>query len=390
MAETIAGTGWYNAGQDCTAATRVLAGSKVYDDVLQGLADQAARLQDRRHAGPRDEPRAAQLRASSASASRASSSARPTTPRSSPAASEPDLPGLLPRADRRRRPAPGRRDDPARDLRPGDHGAAVHRRGRGDRVGQRHARTGSRHRSGRATSAARCASARRCASAACGSTTTSRSRARCRTAASSSPATARTSRCTPRGLHRRQARDGELCPSRRPRVAGARAWSAPRRRLSSSRRRLLPAVGRVFVRGRGTCSASRSRSASRSSASSRLRACERASCATAVTRGPSLALIRAFCASDRTPDARTSKTASIRDAVTFACWPRDPRTARRGSRSRRSARKVRHECAGKSVTGGGRLTPIERNFPHPYSYSRRDGSVRSPSWKPQHSTPPQD
>ena len=36
MAETIAGTGWYNAGQDCTAATRVLAGSKVYDDVAAG------------------------------------------------------------------------------------------------------------------------------------------------------------------------------------------------------------------------------------------------------------------------------------------------------------------------------------------------------------------
>jgi betaine-aldehyde dehydrogenase len=28
-------------GQDCTAATRVLASSKVYDDVLQGLAEQA-------------------------------------------------------------------------------------------------------------------------------------------------------------------------------------------------------------------------------------------------------------------------------------------------------------------------------------------------------------
>src|SRR5262245_17408206 len=42
VAETIAGTGWYNAGQDCTAATRVLAGSKVYDDVLSGLAGQAA------------------------------------------------------------------------------------------------------------------------------------------------------------------------------------------------------------------------------------------------------------------------------------------------------------------------------------------------------------
>jgi betaine-aldehyde dehydrogenase len=42
VAETIAGTGWYNAGQDCTAATRVLASSKVYDDVLSGLAGQAS------------------------------------------------------------------------------------------------------------------------------------------------------------------------------------------------------------------------------------------------------------------------------------------------------------------------------------------------------------
>jgi betaine-aldehyde dehydrogenase len=39
--ETIAGTGYYNAGQDCTAATRVLAGRGVYDDVLSGLAEQA-------------------------------------------------------------------------------------------------------------------------------------------------------------------------------------------------------------------------------------------------------------------------------------------------------------------------------------------------------------
>ena len=39
--ETIAGTGYYNAGQDCTAATRVLAGKGVYDDVVSGLADQA-------------------------------------------------------------------------------------------------------------------------------------------------------------------------------------------------------------------------------------------------------------------------------------------------------------------------------------------------------------
>ncbi len=42
--ETIAGTGYYNAGQDCTAATRVLAAGKVYDDVVAGLAEQASGL----------------------------------------------------------------------------------------------------------------------------------------------------------------------------------------------------------------------------------------------------------------------------------------------------------------------------------------------------------
>src|SRR5215218_2388117 len=39
--ETIAATGLYNAGQDCTAATRVLAGKGVYHDVVSGLAEQA-------------------------------------------------------------------------------------------------------------------------------------------------------------------------------------------------------------------------------------------------------------------------------------------------------------------------------------------------------------
>jgi betaine-aldehyde dehydrogenase len=42
--ETIAAMGYYNAGQDCTAATRVLASKKVYDDVVAGLADQAKSL----------------------------------------------------------------------------------------------------------------------------------------------------------------------------------------------------------------------------------------------------------------------------------------------------------------------------------------------------------
>jgi betaine-aldehyde dehydrogenase len=39
--ETIAATAYYNGGQDCTAATRVLASKGVYDDVVNGLAGEA-------------------------------------------------------------------------------------------------------------------------------------------------------------------------------------------------------------------------------------------------------------------------------------------------------------------------------------------------------------
>jgi betaine-aldehyde dehydrogenase len=39
--EFIAATALFNAGQDCTAATRILASDKVYDDVVNGLAEQA-------------------------------------------------------------------------------------------------------------------------------------------------------------------------------------------------------------------------------------------------------------------------------------------------------------------------------------------------------------
>jgi betaine-aldehyde dehydrogenase len=42
--ETIAAMGYYNAGQDCTAATRVMAAADVYDDVVAGLAEQAKGL----------------------------------------------------------------------------------------------------------------------------------------------------------------------------------------------------------------------------------------------------------------------------------------------------------------------------------------------------------
>jgi len=39
--ETIAMTGYFNAGQDCTAATRVIAGPKIYGDFVDALAEQA-------------------------------------------------------------------------------------------------------------------------------------------------------------------------------------------------------------------------------------------------------------------------------------------------------------------------------------------------------------
>ncbi len=40
-AETIAVGGYFNAGQDCTAATRVIASPKVYADIVDALAEQA-------------------------------------------------------------------------------------------------------------------------------------------------------------------------------------------------------------------------------------------------------------------------------------------------------------------------------------------------------------
>ena len=40
-AEGIAGAGYFNAGQDCTAATRVLAGPGVHDDFVAALTEQA-------------------------------------------------------------------------------------------------------------------------------------------------------------------------------------------------------------------------------------------------------------------------------------------------------------------------------------------------------------
>ena len=157
-AEAIAVAGYFNAGQDCTAATRVLAGPGIHDDFVAALTEQARSTTDdvrerrrrrgrpgapgeqRQPAGPRHRlprPRARPRRGHR---------------RRAPAG----RPGLLRRADRRRRAAAGRRDGPARDLRPGHHRAAVHRRGRGAGAGPTASSTAWPPASGRRTSAGRC------------------------------------------------------------------------------------------------------------------------------------------------------------------------------------------------------------------------------------------
>ena len=80
-AEGIAGAGYFNAGQDCTAATRVLAGPGVHDDFVAALTEQA---KDTKTGMPDDEDvalRPAQQRRTSSTGSPAWSTGCPTTPR---------------------------------------------------------------------------------------------------------------------------------------------------------------------------------------------------------------------------------------------------------------------------------------------------------------------
>jgi betaine-aldehyde dehydrogenase len=54
-AQAIADAGYFNAGQDCTAATRVLAGPRIHDDFVDALTDRA----NHTHTGMPDDPNAA-------------------------------------------------------------------------------------------------------------------------------------------------------------------------------------------------------------------------------------------------------------------------------------------------------------------------------------------
>ena len=154
VAEGIRLAGYWNSGQDCTAGSRVIAGPRIYDKLLEELVPQVESLKvgdpldDETEMGSvishdpaGADPRLPRARVEGATiltgggtngSDAATSSSRPRDGR---------------RADRRDRPEGG--------VRPGRDGAALRRRRRGDPLGERRPRTASPRRSGRATSAAR-------------------------------------------------------------------------------------------------------------------------------------------------------------------------------------------------------------------------------------------
>ena len=209
VAEAIKIAGYWNSGQDCTAASRVVAGPKIYDKLLEELVPAVESL----HVGDPAEGDEIEMGPviSKAQQERVLGflDARRRARRCSPAAGTNGDRGFFVEPTVVTDVGQDGRDRPARGLRPGRHRAALRRRRRGDRVGQRRRLRPRRvgldaRRRPRAERRARSSS-----SARSGSTTTSRSCRRCRTAATSSPATARTFDVLARGLHADQARDGE-------------------------------------------------------------------------------------------------------------------------------------------------------------------------------------
>ena len=111
------------------------------------------------------------------------------------------------------------------------------------------------------------------------------------------------------GLNSQSSAEGR----RRPRLR------SPRRRLASSRRRLLERVTFVGRRERSTRPAAPTRARNRSMAIARFRCCERSSSTTTRTTGPSLAMTRRRSASGMAAEPSMSKVASTRVFDRLAC-----------------------------------------------------------------------
>ena len=185
--------GIQNAGQTCSAASRILVERPVFEQVRARMAERYRAL---RVGAGRGRPRSRPGDLAPPEGDR-----RPLPRRGARRRTD-----CRRRRQRRRRCASGRvlraadagRRRPARslagagrDLRPGAGADRVRRRGRGDPHRQRHRSTASSPASGRRTARARCGWRARCAAARCSSTTTAPAAASsCRSAASSTRATA--------------------------------------------------------------------------------------------------------------------------------------------------------------------------------------------------------
>ena len=179
--------GYWNAGQDCTAACRVIAGPKIYDRFVADLGDAVKKHQvgrpgrGRRHRdGLAHRPVAGRQGRGDGRAGALRRRGRDRRTSSGP-------PGLLLRTDGRGRPRPAQRDRPGRGLRAGRQRPAFQRRGAGASPGPTTSGSGWPPRSGRATPAGGCGSPRRSSSGPSGSTTTSCWSPRCRMAGSRNP-----------------------------------------------------------------------------------------------------------------------------------------------------------------------------------------------------------
>jgi betaine-aldehyde dehydrogenase len=135
-AEAIAIAGYFNAGQDCTAATRVIAGPASTTSSWRRSPSRP-----RHTTGPPE--RRGRLYGPLNNANQLERVSRvrrpgPTTPTVLTGGPGSATAGYFFAPTVVAGLAPGRRDGPGRDLRPGHHRAALHRRGRGDPLRQRH------------------------------------------------------------------------------------------------------------------------------------------------------------------------------------------------------------------------------------------------------------
>ncbi len=136
VAEAIKVAGYWNSGQDCTAASRVMAGPRIYDKLLEELVPAVESMKvgdpadgDEIEMGPGDleGPAGPDPRLPRPGLRRPGAHGRRDERR----------PRVLRQPDGRRRRRPDGRDRPARGLRAGRDRPAIRRRRPGDRLGER-------------------------------------------------------------------------------------------------------------------------------------------------------------------------------------------------------------------------------------------------------------